>query len=61
MTSGENVLWIVRKTFFRNGATAGTYIFRTRFAASTFTKTKNKKAVKYFYSAPDRATWGPEQ
>jgi hypothetical protein len=62
MSSGENVLWIVRrrqKLAFGNHYVDDKYfVFRTKLAALQFRKEKNKRAKRFDYIYPERATWG---
>lgn len=53
MSSGENILWIV-KSWTKRGVSRR--VFRTRAAARAY-----YEKVRPTADAPVRATWGPEQ
>lgn len=56
MSSGENILWIV-KSWTKRGVSRR--VFRTREAARGYYDKQIKKGIEAL--SPQRATWGPEQ
>lgn len=58
MAMDNEKLWVVRRY---RGTSTSTFVFRTRDAARKFVHDKtNDQRNRSTYTAPQRATWGPE-